>query len=63
MLMSLKTRLPFSYPGKHFYQIKYMLTNYVDGFSKATNPSKKNYDYTHTVGIIYFLYKKHFGMS
>ena len=30
-----------------------MSTDYLDGFSKAANPSKKDHYYTHTLGLIY----------
>ena len=30
-----------------------MSTDYLDGFSKAANPAKKDHYYTHTVGLIY----------
>jgi hypothetical protein len=30
-----------------------MSTDYLDGFTKAANPSKKDHYYTHTIGLIY----------
>jgi len=37
------------------FQTSYRLmsTDYLDGFSKGANPSKKDHYYTHTVGLIY----------
>ena len=35
-----------------------MSTDYLDGFSKAANPAKKDHYYTHTVGLIYSFGKK-----
>lgn len=42
------------------FQTSYRLmsTDYLDGFSKAANPSKKDHYYTHTVGLIYSFGKK-----
>jgi hypothetical protein len=31
---------------------RYSLTDYIDGFSKAANPNKRDYYYTHTLGVI-----------
>lgn len=33
-------------------------TDYLDGFSKAANPSKSDHYYSHTIGIVYRLGKK-----
>lgn len=35
-----------------------MSNDYLDGFSKAANPAKKDHYYTHTVGLIYSFGKK-----
>jgi hypothetical protein len=32
---------------------RYSYTDYIDGFSKAANPNKKDYYYTHTLGAIF----------
>lgn len=32
---------------------RYSSTDYIDGFSKAANPNKKDYYYTHTLGVIF----------
>ena len=32
---------------------RHMSTDYLDGFTKAANPSKKDHYYTHTIGLIY----------
>jgi hypothetical protein len=31
---------------------RYTFSDYIDGFSKAANPNKKDYYYTHTLGVI-----------
>jgi hypothetical protein len=32
---------------------RYTFTDYLDGFSKATNPEKKDFYHSHTIGLVY----------
>ncbi len=37
---------------------RFTSTDYLDGFSRSANPAKKDYYYSHTVGVVYRLGKK-----
>lgn len=37
---------------------RYIFTDYLDGFSRSANPTKRDYYHTHTIGLIYKLGEK-----
>ena len=51
------------YLTPHFFltaetTFRYMFTDYLDGFSMAANPKRKDYYHSHTIGLVYKFGKK-----
>ncbi len=51
----------FSFIGESSYRLSF--TDYLDGFSKAANPSKNDHYLSHSVGVVYSFGKKNKGLG
>ena len=51
----------FSFIGETSYRLSF--TDYLDGFSKAANPSKNDHYLSHSVGVVYSFGKKNKGLG